>query len=136
MKQLMSTIISDDQSDWDELVPFCYVVLNQSWHTATNFLPAQLFLGREIMTPNKLLLPLATPVPAPEGQYPARVQATMQKVVAMVLERMAASAEASKLYYYKNVVPANIDVRDQVFMRVLAGKVGLARKLRKRFSGL
>ena len=135
MKQLMSTIVSYDQSDWDELVPFVMLCLNQSWHAATNFLPARLFLGREIMTPTKLLLPLATPVPAPEGQYPARMEATMHKVWAMARERMAASAEASELYYDKNVVPANIDVGDQGFMHVLAGKVGLARKLRKRFSG-
>ena len=59
----------------------------------------------------------------------------MQKVWAMARERMTASAEASKLYYDKNVVPANIDVGYRVFMRVLAGKVGLARKLQKRFSG-
>ena len=43
--------------------------------------------------------------------------------------------QISKLYYDKNVVPANIDVGYRVFMRVLAGKVGLARKLQKRFSG-
>ena len=135
MKQLISTVVSEDQSNWDQYIPHVMLCLNQSWHASTNFSPAQLFLGREIMTPTKLLLPKQPHPATPEGQYPALLQETMLKVWEVAREAMKSSAEANKLYYDNKVVPANLDVGDRCYKRELAGKNGLSRKLQYRYSG-
>lgn len=135
VKSCLGHVVADNQSDWDDFLPFIRLAINQSWHSSINCSPAKLFLGRELMTPTDLLLPRAELPHSEKEGYAAELENRLTTAWDTARKHMKASKAIEKAYYDDKLVPANIEIGQRVLKFDPKGRKGLATKLVKHWIG-
>ena len=98
---MLTKVMSENQKDWDEHLPFVLSVYRSTVHSTTNFTPNYLVFGRENRAPMDLVFgsPVDERVVDSEHDYVHRMQEKMAASYSLVRENMRCAAERRKVKY-------------------------------------
>ena len=106
LNTVMGKVISTQQSDWNDFLPFVFAALRASRHDSTGYSPNFIMLHREVRASADLVYGL------PEGSNPTTydsyvetVREKMQTAYDVVRDHVGKSAERNKRYYDAKVRP-------------------------------
>jgi len=111
---LLKVFGSENQDNWDEILPICALAYNASRHASTHYSPNFLMFGRDFRVPLELVLP--TPEEEnpdyiernPLDHYVKRLGQTMKYVFARTRENLQRSVVIQKHHYDKKSVIENL----------------------------
>ena len=139
LEAMLGTVVQEDQSDWDEQIPFVLAAYRSSSHAATGFSPNFLMMGREVTLPVEVMYGRCPG--AEEGQlageaaYAAEVRDRLQEAHRVAYERLGRMGERQKRYRDTGMVPATYAVGDRVWLFLPVNRQGLTPKLRSFWTG-
>ena len=98
---MLTKVMSENQKDWDEHLPFVLSAYRASVHSTTNFTPNCLLFGRENRAPMDLVFgaPTDERVVDSEHEYVHRMQERIAASYSLVRENMKSAAERRKVKY-------------------------------------
>ena len=139
LEAMLSTVVEEDQSDWDEQIPFVLAAYRASSHASTGFSPNFLMMGREVTLPVKVMYG-RTPGLTEENQrgeaaYAADVRERLREAHRVAYERMGRMAERQKRYRDDGVAHITYPVGSLVWMFHPMPRQGLTPKLRNFWTG-
>lgn len=109
LKTILTAFHADDQSQWDTHLPFFQQSINSVRHSSTQYTPARLFLGRELITPLHLIWdihPAATSDPS-----------SHQAVWRDALANITKARLTRKQYYDRSHAPKTFSIGDVVVIK-------------------
>jgi len=125
--------INDEQSDWDEWVPYAMFAYNTTPHTATGFTPFELVYGRQAELPTTL-----SKAPAMHYNIEDYAQELKERIRAankIARENVKIEKEKAKKQYDKRTHIAKFRVGDQVLLYDETVRRGRAKKLEALWIG-
>ena len=139
LEAMLSTVVEEDQFNWDEQIPFVLAAYRASSHASTGFSPNFLMMGREVTLPVEVMYG-RTPGLTEENQrgeaaYAADVRERLQEAHRVAYERMGRMAERQKQYRDDGVAHITYPVGSFVWMFHPMPRQGLTPKLRNFWTG-
>lgn len=134
VKDYLKHFISNNQTDWDEFIPFAMFSYNTHIHASTNYSPYELLFGHKPHLPSSI-----TQQPTIQYSYDDYVKDVKNKLnIAQKIARdnLINSKHKSKTYYDKAVKSPNYKVDDLVYLRDKTQTVGLNKKLSANYISL
>lgn len=138
LNSMLGKAISEDQRDWDEMLPSIMAAYRSSKHEATGYSPNCLMLGREVRAPADLVLGL----PEDEEGRVASVDEFVEKQSLLIRdsyriarENLGKSAQRAKEYYDRKVKSAAYSVNQWVWYYTPRRYVGRSPKWQKTYDG-
>jgi hypothetical protein len=133
LKEYLRHYIDNDQSNWDEWVPYAVYVYNTSIHTSTGYTPFELMFGFRSSMPSALQ-------ENPDVQYNyddylAELKCRLQTAHNIARERLISHKEKSKEYYDKNTKETVFQVGDKVLLYDETVRRGRSKKLSSQWLG-
>jgi hypothetical protein len=121
--------VRDDQTDWDEWIPFATYAYNTSEHTATGYTPFELMFGHPFILPSALRTE-----PSPRYNYEDYV-AELQGRLQTAHQVANGNLMRSKDYYDKNTEEMRVQVGVKVLLFDETVRRGRSRKLSSQWIG-
>ena len=125
--------MNEDQTNWDEWVPFAAYTYNTSEHSATGYTPFELVFGHPSSLPSAL-----RSKPSPQynyDDYVSELKGRLQKAHHVAKKNLLASKVQSKDYYDKGTEVVKIEVGDKVLLYDETVRRGKSRKLSSQWIG-
>lgn len=127
LKDYLKHYIKDNQTDWDEYLPFATFSYNTSVHKSTNYTPYELLFGKKAYLPSSI-------VQEPKlnytyDDYIKSLQSKLNTSFKIARENITHSKLKSKENYDRDINPIEFAVNELVCLRNNQGKLGLSRKL-------
>jgi hypothetical protein len=125
--------VKEDQTNWDEWVPFAAYACNTSEHSATGYTPFELVFGH----PSSLLSALRSE-PSPQyhyDDYVSELKGRFQTAHHVAKKNLIASKVRSKDYYGKGTEMMKIEVGDKVLLYNETVRRDRSRKLSSQWIG-
>jgi len=111
LNSLIGRTISENQRDWDTLLPYIMAAYRSSRHESTQYSPNYLVFGRETRSPADLVFGTPpTSVPANVDDFIDEVEVRMKQAYALVRRHLGIAANRNKYYYDLRVKPATFPV--------------------------
>jgi len=126
--------MKEDQTNWDEWVPFAAYAYNTSKHSATGFTPFELVFGHPSSLPSAM-----RSEPAPQynyDDYVSELRGRLQTAHLVAMQNLIASKVRSKDYYDKGTEVMKIEVGNKVLLYDERVRRGRSRKLSSQWIGL
>jgi len=102
LNSVLGKVVSENQRDWDQRLPFALAAYRASIHSSTGFTPNRVFLGRE----NRMPIDLAMGLPPDESndcatvdEYVARQQRLADETYQLVRQHLGQNAQRRKSAY-------------------------------------
>ena len=118
LNSMLAKVVSENQRDWDECVPFVMAAYRASKHEVTGYSPNKLFLGRDTRMPIDLFMGL----PLEESslydtphEYLSNLLHNMSLSYDIARQKLRVCAERRKKYYDIRVKPQQFQVGDWVY---------------------
>ena len=118
LNSMLAKVVSENQKNWDECVPFVMAAYRASKHESTGFTPNKLFLGRDTRMPLDLLMglpPEECSLSDTPHEYLSNLQHNMSMSYNVGRQKLRACAERCKKYYDIRVRPQQFRVGDWVY---------------------
>jgi len=137
LNSMLGKVIQEQQTDWDEHLPYVLAAYRASKHDSTGYTPNALTLGRETRAPIDAVLDL----PSPEGtsvtydDFVEQIQSKLRKAYQTVRKELGRAAERNKHYYDLRVRPKRYDVGDWVYYYNPRRYRGRQEKWSRKFQG-
>ena len=128
LHSVFAKVVSDDQRDWDEMVPFVVSAYNNSYHTATTESPFFLMHGRHQRTALDVLLDVPQITYEDVGDYTAQMLERMRKAHELVSDELQCAFGRAKQRYDSRVKAVQFSPAQFVLYTNMASKPGLNRK--------
>ena len=117
LNTILGKLVSTNQRDWDERLPYALMPYRATIHSSTGFTPNKLFLGRESRLPVDLLMGL--PVSEVNGdqtmeEYVEKQQYLAEETFQLVRENLNRNAQRRKSTYDAKVRESSYAVGDSV----------------------
>jgi hypothetical protein len=125
--------VKDDQTDWDEWIPFATYAYNTSEHTATGHTPFELMFGRPSVLP-----PALRTEPTPQyvhEDYVAELEGCLQTAHQVAKGKLLRSKARGKDHYDKNAEEIKVEAGDKVLPLDETVRRGRSRKLSSQCIG-
>ena len=125
--------VKEDQTDWDEWIPFATFAYNTSEHSATGYTPFELVFGHPSSLPSALKTD-----PSPQynyDNYVAELKGRLQTAHRVAKDNLISSKHRSKDYYDKGTDSPNIAVGDKVLLHDETVRRGRSKKLSSQWIG-
>jgi len=125
--------VNEDQTNWDEFVPFAAYAYNTSEHSATGYTPFELVFGHPSSLPSAL-----KSEPSPQynyDDYVSELKGRLQTAHHVAKKNLIASKVRSKDYYDKGTEEMKIEVGDKVLLHDETVRRGRSRKLSSQWIG-
>ncbi|KAM0730356.1 Retrovirus-related Pol polyprotein from transposon 412 [Formica fusca] len=125
--------INDDQTDWDEWIPFAMFTYNTTPHTATGYTPFELVYGHQADLPTALTRP-----PKPTYNYNDYAQELKERLRAtnqLAKEHVKEEKIKAKQQYDKNTRKIKFKVGDKVLVYDETLRRGRSKKLESLWIG-
>ena len=125
---LLAKLVKENESSWDEQLPYALVAYRSSVHRVTEETPNRLMLGREVGTPLSLL---ACPAPGIEARVPwvDNLHRRFSETHRLVVGITQASHRADRSHTDRCQKGYIFEVRDQVWLYELKARMGATPKL-------
>lgn len=133
LAEYLKNFINEDQSNWDEWLPYAMFTYNTTPHSATKFTPYELLYGRQAELPTSLNLP-----PQPNytyDQYAHELKQRLRSTNLLARETLRSSKIATKKYYDKSASEKIFRPGDQVLLRDKTLRQGRTKKLTANWIG-
>jgi len=118
LNSMLGKVISENQRDWDERLPYVMAAYRASVHASTGFTPNKLMLGRENRMPIDLVMGLP-PREANDSQsvddFVARQQEIAEESYQLARQHLAQNAQRRKSAYDVRVRKSKYDIGDWVW---------------------
>ena len=118
LNSMLGKVISENQRDWDERLPYVMAAYRASVHASTGFTPNKLMLGRENRMPIDLVMGLP-PREANGSQsvddFVARQQEIAEESYQLARQHLAQNAQRRKSAYDVRVRKSKYDIGDWVW---------------------
>ena len=118
LNSMFGKVISENQRDWDERLPYVIAAYRASVHASTGFTPNKLMLGRENRMPIDLVMGLP-PREANDSQsvddFVARQQEIAEESYQLARQHLAQNAQRRKSAYDVRVRKSKYDIGDWVW---------------------
>ena len=102
LNSVLGKVVSENQRDWDQRLPFALAAYRASVHSSTGFTPNRVFLGRE----NRMPIDLAMGLPPDESsdcttvdEYVAKQQQLADETYQLVRQHLGQNAQRRKATY-------------------------------------
>jgi len=113
---VFAKIVSSNQRDWCQLLPFVTQAYNSATHSSSTFSPYYLMYLREPRVPLELLIEKPTPAAAQStDEYIQQTEDRMRQAYTIVCESLKANFDRSKKRYDARVKSAKFEVGDEVY---------------------
>ena len=125
--------VREDQTNWDEWVPFTMFAYNTTEHTATGYTPFELVFGHTSTLPSTL-----KDQPSPQysyDDYVAELKSRLQTAHQVAKENLLSSKTRSKEQYDKKTESMKLRVGDNVLLYDETVRRGRSRKLSSQWIG-
>ncbi|KAM0735103.1 Retrovirus-related Pol polyprotein from transposon 17.6 [Formica fusca] len=125
--------INEDQTDWDEWIPFAMFTYNTTPHTATGYTPFELVYGHQADLPTSLTRP-----PKPTYNYNDYAQELKERLRAtnqLAKEHIKEEKIKAKKQYDKSTREIKFKVGDKVLMHDETLRRGRSKKLEPLWTG-
>lgn len=135
LEAMLSTVVSDNQQDWDLWLPHMTMAYRSSIHESTQETPNVMMLGREMNLPIDLMVP---PSPGEEFSsinYVDELRSKFRKVHDIARVAAKKASERQKRTYDLSSNTKTYQVGDQVWLYTPAKKKGLSPKLQRFWDG-
>ena len=138
LNAMIAKVVSDNQRDWDEHLPFLLCAYRSARHESTGFTPNFLILGRELIAPLDLICPL--PESAVEtfdsaSDFVDRRKDLLNKAFDLVRRHLKTAVDRNKAYYDMKVKPNAFEIGDFVLYYYPRRYAGRSPKWQKFFVG-
>jgi len=138
LNAMLGKVVSDNQRDWDELLPFVMAAYRASPHEVTRYTPNFLMFGREARAPLDLVY--GTPSDGRNrgenyGSYAQELGKTLESAYRLVREHLRKSAERQKHSYDLRVRPAIFDPGARVLYYTPRRYQGRSPKWQRMYTG-
>jgi hypothetical protein len=125
--------VREDQTNWDEWIPYAVYVYNTTVHTTTAYTPFELVYGFRSEVPSALR-------EIPEVQYNyenylTELSGRLQSAHEVARQKLISSKEKSKECYDKNSEPFEIQIRQKVLLFDETVRRGRSKKLSPQYIG-
>ena len=101
---MLSTLVSDNQRDWDELIPYVMMAYRSSEHETTGVSPNLLMLGRETSTPLDIVYEMPPSIKSiPTNQWVWELRERLESAHTMVRQFTGESIRRQKRYHDQKV---------------------------------
>jgi hypothetical protein len=132
--EYLRCFILEDQSDWNNWLPYATFVFNTTPHTATGYTPHELLFGRKPNIPGMLQKD------PPETQYTydnyvKELQSRLQSSYQMARTNLEIQKERSKEYYDRNINTPLFAIGDKVLLHDEKVRRGRSAKLSQPYIG-
>ena len=136
LNSLIGRTISENQRDWDTLLPYIMAAYRSSRHESTQYSPNYLVFGRETRSPADLVFGTPpTSVRANVDDFVDEVEVRMKQAYALVRQHLGIAANRNKHYYDLRVKPATFPVGTWVLYFNPRKVVGKQDKWRRKYTG-
>jgi len=125
--------VNEDQTNWDEWVPFAPYVYNTTAHSATRFTPFELLFGRHSVLPSALKKP-----PEPHyncDDYVSQLRSRLQTVHHHAHKNLITSKSKSKEHYDKTSGEMKLQLGNNVLLFEETVRRGRSHKLSAQWIG-
>jgi hypothetical protein len=133
---MIGKLVSENQDDWDLILPHVMSCYRATSHESTGFTPNMLMLGREVRAP--LDIALAEPLdndPISFDLYVDSLQDRLEKAYELTRRELKKSAEINKRKYDVRVKPLEYKSGDQVWLFQTKRKRGIQDKWARKYEG-
>jgi len=116
INRFIGKMVSENQSDWDCLLPYVMAAYRSSKHESTGFTPNYLMFGREVHAPVDLVYGCSeTQARVTYDGYDEEMKSRMQTAYMLVRENLHQATLRSKRYYDLRVRPYRYQRGDCVY---------------------
>jgi transposase InsO family protein len=125
--------IREDQSNWDEWIPFAMFTYNTTEHTATGYTPFELVFGRKSTLPSALM-----DSPSPQynyDDYVTELKNRLQTAHQVAKENLLSSKARSKEHFDRETERLELQVGDRVLLYDETVRRGRSKKLSSQWIG-
>lgn len=135
LKDLLSHYIHPHQRDWDEWLPFALAAYSSATHSSTGESPFFLLFGRDMDYPyDEIFRPIRVKYDT-DNNYVSEFLQRMKIAHRNAVTNMEKTTDRVHNQFNKGAVPSKIKVGDRVYLFDQADKVGINRKLAKKWIG-
>jgi len=133
----LRTSVSQNQTDWDTLVPYAQVAINCAYHHSIGDVPHYLVYLQDKVLPYDLLIREASQAVTPGSRSEYIEEAMLKAKIALECARNSLAEEQAKFTRRVNVgrSPSEIKPGMRVYIRKHVVKAGLTRKLQPKYKG-
>lgn len=133
---MLSLFVDDNQSNWDNLLPYVMLAYRSSIHASTGFTPYKVLFGREVVLPVDVMLDLDSGEKfASVNEYVSRMADTLSTVVPAVQRHQARASQQQKTNFDFRANFQYYSVGERVWVSNKAKKRGICPKLQRRYKG-
>ncbi|KAG8239058.1 hypothetical protein J437_LFUL018865 [Ladona fulva] len=126
--------ISEDQSNWDDWIPYAIFVYNTTPHTATGFTPHELMFGRKANIPGAMQKESDEPSYSYDD-FVKELQGRMRHSQKKTKNMLISAKERNKRNYDKTVHHQLFQVKDKVLLFDETVRRGRSKKLSSQWVG-
>ena len=137
LEAMLSTVVSDNQKDWDEWLPYVMMAYRSSVHETTSHTPCLMMFGREMNLPIDIMFP---PPPhetrdANPSEYVQKLQSSLETVFDVARDKTETSVNRQKMNYDIHSNYKVFNSGDKVWLFTPTRKKGLSPKLQRFWDG-
>ena len=125
--------VNEDQTNWDEWMPYATYVYNTTVHSATKFTPFELIYGFKSEIPTALKEKPS--VHYNYDDYLMELRGRLQSAHEVARQRLVTKKEESKKYYDKGTEPCDFQVGQKVLLYDETVRRGRSKKLSPQYVG-
>ena len=132
---MLSTVVSEDEKDWDLHLPTLMLAYRTSPHETTGATPFSLVYGREAALPVDILFNLPTEDGTTVHDFTAVLKERIQQAYKRVQNHSAAVQQKQKVYYDQHAKSTNFETGSLVWLHCPAVRRGKSPKFHQPWKG-
>ena len=131
----MIAMATQEQTDWDEQLPFLSMAYRATPQSSTGLSPNYLMFGREISMPIDIMIGPPIDEPASQIDYIQRLKSRLTSAYDLARQNLKESAARQRKYYNVKTHGTPINVGDSVWYAQKLRRKGVSPKLQPKWRG-
>ena len=133
LAEYLRNFIEEDQTDWDEWLPYAMFTYNTTPHTSTSYTPYELVFGRQATLPTSLNQ--APQLTYTYDKYAEELRERLRSTNSIEREKIGINKDKSKKQYDKKTANRSFKIGNQVLLHDETVRRGRSKKLTPSWIG-